>query len=313
MALKPEWKGYAWILLATVTGSTVYVFSKAALNEVSLFQFGSWWFFLAIVWNLLFTLRSAESRKFRPITHGSLKVLLILGLVEMVATGSFYAAIEASANPSIPSFLRNMEYLFIAFLGVALLHERFRGVEIAGVILCLAGAFVISYHKGGTLSSYLSGSSGLMLLCTSFYAIRTLLAKKFIHTIGPTLLAINRAIFLFTLSAVLLASFGQSIRIPVSAFISILIGSFLGPFLTSISQYSALKYIEASRAAIIQSTTALFTVIGVFLYFGKLPLLYQALGGIITIGGVMLIIAGRRMEDRKEKEEGRRQKAEISI
>ncbi|MFH0761359.1 MAG: DMT family transporter [Bacteroidota bacterium] len=296
MALKPEWKGYAWILLATVTGSTVYVFSKAALNEVSLFQFGFWWFSMAIGWNLLFTLRSPESRKFRAIHRSTFKVLLIMGLVEMVATGTFYTAIEASANPSIPSFLRNMEYIFITLMGVILLHERFRGPEIAGVVLSITGAFVISYHRGGTLSSYLTGSSGLMLLCTTFYAIRTILAKKFIHTISPTQLAINRAIFLCTLATILLVISGQSIRIPKSALISILIGSFLGPFLTSISQYSALKYIEASRAAIIQSTTALFTVIGVFLYFGKLPMAYQAVGGIITIAGVMLIMAGRRLK-----------------
>jgi len=296
MALKPEWKGYAWILLATVTGSTVYVFSKAALIEVSLFQFGFWWFSMAIGWNLLFTLRSPESRRIRIISRSTFKVLLIMGLVEMVATGAFYAAIEASANPSIPSFLRNMEYIFVTLLGIILLHERFRGWEIAGVILSITGAFVISYQRGGTLSSYLTGSSGLMLLCTSFYAIRTILAKKFIHTISPTQMAINRALFLFTLATVLLVVFGQSIRIPQSALISILAGSFLGPFLTSISQYSALKYIEASRAAIIQSTTALFTVTGVFLYFGKLPMAYQAVGGIITIGGVMLIMAGARLK-----------------
>lgn len=294
MALRREWKGYAWILLATVTGSTVYVFSKAALNEVSLFQFGFWWFSMAIGWNLLFTLRSPESRRIRTIPRSTLKVLLIMGLVEMIATGTFYAAIKASANPSIPSFLRNTEYIFIALLGVILLHERFRGWEIPGVILSITGAFVISYQQGGTISSYLTGSSGLMLLCTFVYAIRTILVKKFIHTITPTQMAINRALFLFTLATILLVIFGQSIRIPQSALISILVGSFLGPFLTSISQYSALKYIEASRAGIIQSTTALFTTIGVFLYFGTLPMAYQVVGGIITIGGVMLIITGAR-------------------
>ena len=298
MPLKPEWRGYAWILLATITGSTVYVFSKAALNEVSLFQFGFWWFSLAIAWNLLYTIRSAESRQLRSIPRSSLKPLLILGLVEMTATAVFYAAIEASANPAIPSFLRNTEYIFITLLGITLLHERFRGAEIAGVFLTLTGAFAVSYQPGGTLASYLTGSSGLMLLCTCIYAIRTTLAKKFIHRITPTQMAINRALFLFTLATILLISFGHSIRIPTRAFLAILVGSFLGPFLTSVSQYSALKYIEASRAALIQSTTALFTVIGVFLWFGKLPMAYQAVGGVITIGGVMLIIVGKR---RREK------------
>lgn len=293
MKLNPELKGYAYILLATVAGSTVYVFSKAALNEVSLAQFGVYWFGMAIVWNTLWTLRTAEHRKFHEITRKSFRVLLLLGLIEMVATGTFYGAISVAGNPAIPSFLRNMEYIFVTLLGVILLGERFRGLEIAGVMLTFTGAFVISYYKGGSLTSYLTGSSGLMLICTTFYAFRTIIAKKFIKTITPTMLAINRAIFLLSLALVLLVFSGQSLKIPAGALINIMIGSFMGPFLTSIGQYSALKYIEASRAAIIQSTTSLFVVLGVFLYFGKLPLAYQIAGGMLTIGGVIVLMLRR--------------------
>ena len=107
MKLKPELKGYAYALLATVAGSTVYIFSKAALNEVSLFQFGIYWFSLAIVYNLLYTLRSAETRHFRKIPVKSLKILVMMGLVELIATGTFYASISVATNPAIPSFLRN--------------------------------------------------------------------------------------------------------------------------------------------------------------------------------------------------------------
>lgn len=294
MNLKPEFKGYAYILLATVAGSTVYVFSKAALNQVSLAQFGVYWFAMAIVWNALYAMRSAEHRRLHVISRKSIQILVLLGLVETIATGTFYAAIAVSANPSIPSFLRNLEYIFVTLLGIILLSERFRGLEIVGVILTFTGALVISYHKGGSLSSYLSGSSGLMILCTAFYAIRTTLVKKHIKTHSPTMLAINRAIFLLSAAAIMLTILGQSLRIPSNAFFNILIGSFLGPFITSIGQYSALKYIEASRAAIIQSSTALFVVLGVFLYFGQLPMAYQVAGGILTIGGVVLVMLGRR-------------------
>jgi drug/metabolite transporter (DMT)-like permease len=294
MKLKPELKGYAYILLATVAGSTVYVFSKAALNQISLAQFGVYWFAMAIIWNSLYSMRSAEHRKFHEITRKSLKVLVLLGFIEMVATGTFYAAISVSSNPAIPSFLRNTEYIFVTLLGVLLLSERFKGMEIAGILLTFTGALVISYHTGASLGSYLTGTSGLMIICTSFYAIRTILAKKFIHVITPTMLAINRAIFLLLLASTLLLINKQNLRIPSQAFFNIMIGSFMGPFLTSIGQYSALKYIEASRAAIIQSSTSLFVVLGVFLYFGKLPLPYQIAGGILTIAGVVVLMLGRR-------------------
>ncbi len=298
MTLKPEFKGYAFALLATVAGSTVYIFSKAALNQVSLAQFGVYWFAMAIGWNTLFTMRSAEHRKFKPISRQTLKVLVLIGLIELVATGSFYAAISVSANPSIPSFLRNLEYIFVTLMGVMLLGERFAGLQKLGVLLTFTGAFVISYQKGADLGSYLTGSSGLMLLSTAFYGVRTITAKRNIKIVTPTMLAINRAVFLLAMAFVLLLIWGQSLRIPANALVNIIIGSFLGPFLTSIGQYSALKYIEASRAAIIQSTTALFVVLGVFLYFGRLPLAYQVTGGLLTIGGVVLLMLGASANNR---------------
>lgn len=286
-------KGYSYALLATIAGSTVYIFSKAAFNQVSLAQFGVYWFALAIFWNVLYTLRSVEHRQIHPLTHHAFKMLLLIGLIELVATGTFYAAIRASENPAIPSFLRNMEYIFVTLMGVFLLRERFTRMEAAGVILTLSGAFVISYNKNASLASYITGTSGLMLVSTIFYGFRTILAKNNIHLLTPTILAINRAVFLLIFSLLMLVISGQGLAIPGKALLNIAIGSFFGPFLTSIGQYSALKYIEASRSAIIQSTTALFVLIGGYLIFGRFPLGYQLAGGALTIAGPVVLLLAR--------------------
>ena len=193
------------------------------------------------------------------------------------------------------SVLRNMEYIFVAVMGVLLLGERFAKLEMLGVILTLVGVLVISYHKDTSLQSFVTGTSGLMVVSTIFYAIRTISAKKHIETVTPIMLAINRAVFLFVFAAILLFILNQSIVISRFAFINILIGSFLGPFLTSLGQYNALKHIEASRSAILQSSTALFVLLGAYMYFGKLPLAYQIVGGLFTIIGAILLIIGRRI------------------
>jgi len=293
MPLKPRFKGYSYALLATVAGSTVYIFSKAALNQVSLPQFGVYWFGMAIVWNVLYTLRSPGHRHVHPITRHSFKTLLLIGLIELVATGTFYAAIHTSVNPAIPSFLRNMEYIFVTLMGVFLLGERFTRMELTGVVLTFSGALVISYHKDATFASYLTGTSGLMLVSTIFYGVRTILAKNNIHVLTPTILAINRAVFLLIFAFIMLVILGQGLAIPGKALLNIAIGSFFGPFLTSIGQYSALKYIEASRSAIIQSTTALFVLLGAYLIFGRFPLGYQLAGGALTIAGPMWLLLAK--------------------
>ena len=71
-------------------------------------------------------------------------------------------------------------------------------------------------------------------------------------------------------------------------------GSFLGPFLTGLAQYSALKFIEASRTLIIQATRGLFVMIGAMIYLAIMPTSMQIIGGIVTIVGVIIITTGKR-------------------
>ncbi len=299
MLINSQFKGYSYAFLATLAGSTVYIFSKAAFNQVSLAQFGVYWFAMAIVWNTLFTLRSAEHRQFHHITSKSVNTLIIIGLIEIVATGTFYAAISVSENPAIPSFLRNMEYIFVMLMGVFLLKERFSIIEIFGIFLTFTGVIVISHTKTESLQTYFTSSAGLMLISTVFYGARTIIVKLHIKKLTPTILAISRAIFLLTASLIMLKILGQDLMIPTKAIINISIGSFLGPFLTSLSQYNALKYLEASRSAIIQSTTALFVLVGAYLFFGKFPAGYQLIGGIITIAGPIILIWGKKVGGKK--------------
>jgi drug/metabolite transporter (DMT)-like permease len=284
--------GYAFAFLATIAGSTVYIFSKAALNEVSLPQFGVYWFSLALVWNIIF-IRATSGKLFTAkVTNHALYALGRIGIYELVATTCFYAAIAQADNAAVPSFLRNSEYIFVTLLGVYLLGEKFGRREIAGILMTFTGVLVISFQKNASFGDYLHGSSGLMLVSTAFYALRTLGAKKNIEDVTPSALAINRALFLLAFALISLLVMRQSWIIPQKALLNIAIGSFFGPFLTSIGQYSALKYFEASRTAIIQSTTALFVLLGAYLYFGRLPLMYQVIGGLFTIAGTVLLMSG---------------------
>lgn len=217
------------------------------------------------------------------------RVLLWIGLIEIVATTSFYAAIRISPNPAVPSFLRNLEYLFVTILGFLILSENFSRRTLIGAVLTLAGAFIMNLGLNA-FDGLITGASALMLLSTSFYAVRTILAKIHIRHISPVVLALNRAVFLFLFAAVFMLAGNHSLRIPFSALVSIVSGAFVGPFLTSIFQYSALRYIPASRAAVVQSTTGLFVLTGAFLLFGSLPARIQVTGGLITIAGVMLMM-----------------------
>ena len=132
--MKPATRGYLYAFIATICGSLVYLFSKAALNEVSLPQFGFYWFLIAIFFNSLMAIHPRGGFSVRNLTKADYRTLLYVGLIEIVATTSFYAAIAISDNPAIPSFLRNLEYLFVALFGIVLLSERFGKITQTGAM-----------------------------------------------------------------------------------------------------------------------------------------------------------------------------------
>jgi len=292
----PKFKGYSLAFAATLAGSTVYIFSKAAFAEVSLPQFGMYWFGMGIIWNMVFLFYKKEVLQIMQLREKKVQTLSIIGLIEIIATTTLFLAIIKANDASVPSFLRNMEYVFITIMGVILLREKFVKIELLGMLLTFVGVFIISYTKGLTLSAYITGVTGLMLISSVSFALRTIIAKKNILSLPPSLLAINRSFFLFAFSLVFLLILNQSFIIPKTALINIAVGSFLGPFVTSICQFSFLKYIEASRGAIIQSTTGLFVLALSYLYLGSLPLPYQITGGIITIIGAIVLIFGSRFK-----------------
>jgi drug/metabolite transporter (DMT)-like permease len=91
----------------------------------------------------------------------------------------------------------------------------------------------------------------------------------------------------------------ESFAVSGKAMMNMAIGSLLGPFMTGFAQYSALKYIEASRTMIIQSTRSLFVLVGSMIYLSLLPDMLQLSGGLITIAGVVVMTWGK-MKYRKK-------------
>ncbi len=293
MTIPDRTKGYLFAFLATLAMSNVYIFSKAALAQVHLVQFGFFWFGMAVSWNLIYALPTGKHRLLRKLPARCFGSLLLIGLLEIAGTTAFFAAIQTVENPAIVSFLANLTPLFVTLLGVSFLRDRFTRIEAAGIVLTFIGAFVISYQGGNSLGDFFIRGSGLVLISSFFFSLALVLAKSKIGKIDPGILSLNRAFFLFLFSAIMLASTHHSLSVPRNALLNMAAGSLLGPFLTAFSQYNALRFIEASRASIIQSSRSLFVLLGALLYFGILPMAYQLAGGLLTITGVVLITTGR--------------------
>lgn len=301
--LSPNVKGIGLAFLATIGMANVYVFSKAALLEVNFFQFQFFWFAFALLWNGIYIWSTGLVRMIPRLEKRSVINLVILGFLELSAATTMFLAIQLAENPAIVSFLSNATPIFVTLFGIRFLGERFNTIEAIGILLTIGGVVMITYTRNMTLEQFFSEGSGWILVSSLFLSISTVFAKKNIKKLHPSILTINRVVYLFMFGLIAVLIRQDSLAVPASAVFNMIAGSILGPFLTGLSMYSALKFIEASRTMIIQSTRGLFVLIGSMIYLAILPTPLQLIGGIITILGVVILVLGK-MKFKSKKEAG---------
>ncbi|MBN2237482.1 MAG: DMT family transporter [Bacteroidales bacterium] len=301
IALTDRVKGYIFAFIAVIAVSNVYIFSKAALNEASLAQFGVYWFAFGFLWNILFAIHQKKLPAIKSFKRNQYLLLVVLGILEIAGTSFFFLAIHTIPNPAVVSFIGNVNPVFVTILGFIFLRERFNIPELIGMSLALLGAFIISYRGSDVLKNLFIEGTDYMVLSGFIYSFSTIIAKKNVKRLGPSIMALSRTFHLFTFSLIALLILGQSFAISGKALLNIFIGSGLGPFLTSLAGYQALKYIEAGRSSVLGSSKGLFVMIGAFFYFGTLPEAHQIWGGLISISGVLLISLGKLKLNKKEK------------
>ena len=301
MKVSDELKGVLLAFVSVIAVSNVYIFSKAALMEVSLPQFGVYWFAIGLSWIFLYGCTQRTYRSITKFAKKNLGILAILGIIEVGGTYFFFKAIHTISNPAITSFMGNVSPVFIITLGFFLLKERFNRKEFIGMLLAITGAFIISYKGDTSFSDMFIDGTQYVLYYSLFSAVSAVIIKKNIGNINPIILTTNRSFFLLIFSIIALIYSEEPLVTDFEPILNILIGASLGPFLTVIAGYLALQYINLSQKAIIGSTKGLFVLLGAYLYFGQFPDTITILGGIITILGLLLIAFGKRRIPKAKK------------
>lgn len=293
MKLNEQFKGYFFALLAVFAMANVYIFSKAALQELTMKQFGVYWFSFAFIWIVLFAFYKKSFQQVRSLTSKNYKILFYLGISEIVGTYFFFKAIQSVGNPSIVAFIGNISPAFVIILSIFIFKERFNYLETLGILLALTGAFVISYQGNTALKDMFIYGSQFVVISSLISAVNNIVIKHNIAKINPIILTINRVSFLLLFYLLIFDWKTESLHISNTALINVMIGSFVGPFLAGVAGYMSYQYIQVSRKAIIDSMRGLMVLLGAYLYFGKFPENIAIIGGLISIVGVLFIAIGK--------------------
>lgn len=296
-----EWKGYVYAIVGTIAFSSLYVFSKAGLNQVELAQFGLYYFGMGFLLNLFFILLSGKRRQISLISKKVWLLLVFIGIIDVITNITFFMAIQAIPDPSVTSFLGNLFPVFLSILGITFLKERFTPVEALGAGIALVGAFAISYSGEMSWSKFFIPGTGLVVINTLFAATVSMIIKKNTQKASPEVFNLNSNGWIFIFFLLYFLNSGQSAVIPAPAFLNIALGAFFGSFIGLLSFYYSYRYIAASRSSIIQSLKGIFVLIIAYFFFGNFPLPIQLLGGAVTIAGVIVMTLSKGGIFRAEK------------
>lgn len=284
-----EWKGYAYAITGTIAFSSMYVFSKAGLNQVELAQFGLYYFGMGFLLNLVLILASGKWADLKQLSGKVAGLLLMIGAIDIISNITFFLAIQTIPDPSVTSFLGNLFPVFLSILGITFLKERFTRIEALGAMIAVIGAFAISYSGDMSWSKFFIPGTGFVVINTLFAATVSVIIKKNVHKASPEIFNLNSNGWLFICFIFYFIHSGQSLAIPSTAFQNIALSAFFGSFIGLLSFYYSYRYMAASRSSIIQSLKGIFVLIIAYFFFGNFPLPIQLIGGAVTIAGVIIM------------------------
>jgi len=295
---KSELKGFLFAGIAAIALANSFIFSKLSFSELSFFEFGFWWFLLGTAWNLIYLIIFRRYqlvwRNFYQLITGPLIVVTIL---EAVATALFYYAILVMENPGVVSFIGNIGPVFVSILGYFVLKESFNRVQFLGIIVAVGGIFTLNYHGYTAISQILIPGSQYVILASFLFAIAAIVARRHYRIIDAGILSLVRAILMLVGFFILLISFDTFSTFSLKTLGYLSIGSFLEVFITIIFAYMSFKYIKAFKTSITISTKGIFALISAWIFLSLKPEMKDLIGGMLSIIGVMLVSRETKSSD----------------
>ena len=287
---KSELRGFFYAGIASIALANSFIFSKLSFQEVDFFQFGFWWFIFGTGWNLayllIFRIKALALKKLLITIN---KPLIIIAILEAVASGLFYYAILIMVNPGVVSFIGNIGPVFVTVLGYLILKESFNKIQFLGIILAVGGIFTLNYSGYTSISEILLPGSQYVILASLLFAIAAIIARKNHKIIDAGILSLVRAIIMLVAFLILILSLGSFSEVSFKTMGFLAAGSFLEVFITIVFAYMSFRYIKAFKTSITISTKGIFALLSAWLFLYIQPEVNEIIGGILSVFGVILV------------------------
>ena len=277
--------GLFWIFVSVFSGTMMYIFAKDLLYTQTQANCCYWWFGFAVFFYGVYYTFNWNTFNIADLKRLYIWIVLFI-VLQISSTVLFFAGLRL-IDPSISAFLQRSQVFFIIILSMVMLGERFSKGEWISSLIIIAGLVLITFH-----ASEISFVGSLLVLSSTFIgSISIIIVRKIGYHVGSHTFAFIRTITLFLFYLLYASSVPGSFGLlPIKSMISVMAGAFFGPFLTVISSYRALEYMEAGKVALLRSIQPFFVMISAFLIFRTFPGLRGIVGGMLMVVGNIVFI-----------------------
>lgn len=273
--------------LATVSTALVasnYITAKVALQSLNLETFFLLWFAAGSALAVGHQLVKMRLRFFTTLVqHG--RALLPMAALGAVSNLLFFAGVGL-LDPAISAICYRTELVFAVLLGMLTLGERLNRMEWGGFVLVVGGLAVIYYRGDAAL-----GLGALVMVVSALIGVvSNWLAKRTDPGVEVGLMVAARCLGSLALASVYVLATGRfDVNVPPLPLVMVSLGALLGPFLSFVCYFAALRYMDFSKVSILRNSEPVFAAVYGLIFLGSLPGGRQLTGCALVLAGVVLV------------------------
>jgi drug/metabolite transporter (DMT)-like permease len=189
-------------------------------------------------------------------------------------------------GPVNAAFLVQFTAVFTILFGVAFFKERFTRLEAVGVLVAVAGVFILAY---GNLTLEIV-STVVLLGSALFFASANTLSKAYVAKVNPVALAGGNSMFVFLFVFAFAVLSGRlETAFPSVTLVYAFLGAVTGVVLSFVLFFKALEVFEASKTATIRTMEPFLTAVFSFAILALTPTANQLVGGVLIVTGIVVL------------------------
>jgi len=281
-------KGYAYVIISAFLTGTIFTLGKSALVSVSPEFLITWIFLIAAVLLGIWSFTSGEWRGILRCKWRDWINIIAFSSFSIVALQTLWMGIQ-HLDPTVAAFLSRLQTLVAVFLGVVFLRERFGRWEAIGGLVMIIGVLIIKISFDVTLNVWfwVTIASGV------FFGVTEVFAKQAVGGLHPIPLNFVRNSIIAIFYVFLMMGKGDPLFEFKGTFWCLLLMGAIGPNLSRLSFLYALRYLDVSKATLLNQMQPLFVSLTAFTLLGMIPSLREWIGGILILAGCVALMAGK--------------------